>query len=497
MSPALPAVAWAELAAHVVVATDAAVLVYFFALNSFYFLLLVCAIPELFFHHRHAHAELLARGSGHLSPDAQPPVSVLVPAHNEAASIAESVRAFLTLLYPRHEVVVVNDGSQDETLQRLIEEFELYEVPPAVRRTLPSKPVRAYYRSRRHAKLLVLDKENGGKADALNAALDAARYPYVLACDADTIVEPDALLRLARPLLFDTEVAAVSGTIRVANACRVEHGRITLSRVDRRLLPGLQTVEYLRAFLFGRLGWNRLGGNLMVSGAFGLFRREFLLAIGGYDTSSVTEDMELCVRLRRYLYDNGIVASMPFVPDPVAWTEVPESLAVLGRQRARWHRGLIATLMRHRDVLFRPRYGTMGLVAMPYFLIGEMLAPVIEALGLVATLVGWGAGVLSARSALAFLLVAMLYGGILSVSALVLEAASFRRYGGSYVALLRLLGFALVEPFGYRQVTVWFRLKAFVQYARGEHAWGVMTRRGFGPGATPSAATTPASRRAA
>jgi cellulose synthase/poly-beta-1,6-N-acetylglucosamine synthase-like glycosyltransferase len=480
-----------SVVSHVIGAFDAAVLVYFLALNSFYALLLACAVPELLLHRRLADGELLARGSGHLSPDAQPPVSVLVPAYNEAATIVESVRAFLTLLYPRHEVVVVNDGSRDETMQRLVEAFDLYEVPPAIRRTLGTKPVRAYYRSRCHAKLLVLDKENGGKADALNAALDAARYPYVLACDADTIVEPDALLRLARPLLLETNVAAVSGTIRVANACRVENGRVTQSRVARRWLPGLQTVEYLRAFLFGRLGWNRLGGNLIVSGAFGLFRREYLLAIGGYDTKSVTEDMELCVRLRRHLCDNKIAAVMPFVPDPVAWTEVPESLAVLGRQRARWHRGLIATLVRHRDVLFRPRYGTMGLLAMPFFLFGEMLAPVIELLGLVVALVGWGTGVLSGRPAVTFLLVAMLYGGILSVSALVLEAASFRRYG-EWRSLLRLVLFALAEPFGYRQVTVWFRLKAFVQYARGDHAWGAMTRTGFRTSSTAPSTPAPA-----
>jgi len=349
---------------------DGFALFYMLSLNSFYALLLLLSIPELWSHWHLAEDEQLTLVLG---TEALPPLSILVPAHNEEITIVESVVSFLTLQYPHHEVVLVNDGSTDATMMRLLGAYDLYEVPPAFMINVPTKPVRAYYRSRRYSKLLVIDKENGGKADALNAALNAARFPYVLAVDADTLIEADALLRLARPFLLGKPVAAVGGTIRVANSCVIEHGRVIEARVDRRMLPAVQVLEYLRAFLFGRLGWNRLGGNLIISGAFGLFKRSHLLAIRGYRTGSVTEDMDLVVRLHRYLREHDLPDTMSFIPDPVAWTEVPTSIRVLGRQRERWQRGLLETLWVHRDLLFNFRYGAVGLIAYPCLLFGEAL----------------------------------------------------------------------------------------------------------------------------
>jgi cellulose synthase/poly-beta-1,6-N-acetylglucosamine synthase-like glycosyltransferase len=464
-----------HLARALIVATQEVILVYFVALNSFYALLVLLAIPELWSHWHLADDEHLRQVLG---SEALPPLSILVPAYNEEVTIAASVLSFLTLQYPRHEVVLVNDGSRDRTMERLITEFDLYELPPAIPRFVPSRPVRAYYRSRRFSKLLVIDKENGGKADSLNAALNAARFPYVLAVDADTLVEPDALLRLARPFLLGRNVAAVGGTIRVANACRIEDGRVVTARVDSRWLPGIQTLEYLRAFLFGRLGWNRLGGNMIISGAFGLFRRDTVLAIGGYRTSTVGEDMDLVVRLRRHLKDHGQGDEVPFIPDPVAWTEVPTSVRVLGRQRERWHRGLIDILLANKSLLFNPKYGTMGLIAYPYFFFGEMLAPVIELLGYLFLLIAWPMHEVNATFAWLFLGVALGYGILLSFWSIILEELSFRRYP-RVRDLLRLFWFAIVENFGYRQMTVWFRLQAFWKYARGVHTWGSMTREGF------------------
>ena len=458
------------------VTSDTAVLWYSFFANSFFALLLLLALPQLFTHWRFSTEDVMMRS---LSSSAAPRVSIVVPAYNEAASIVDSLRSLLTLRYPYFEVVLVNDGSTDDSLDRLITAYDLYEVPPAVMRRLRTEKVRAYYRSHTWSKLLVVDKQNGGKADSLNVGLDAARFPFVLVCDADTLIEPDALLRLTRPFLFDQKIAAVGGTIRVVNSCTVEDGRVTEARVDSRWLPGMQTVEYLRAFLFGRLGWNMLGGNLIVSGAFGLFRRDYLTEILGYATSTVTEDFELIVRLQRFLRERNIKARVAFIPDPVAWTEVPTSIAVLGRQRERWHRGLIATIVAHRSLLFNPRYGVTGMVAMPYFLLIEMLAPVIEGFGIVITLLGLLLGVLEPRFALAFFLVAYLYGSVLSLAAILMEEASFHRYRRP-IDTLRLVMFAFLEPFGYRQITVWYRLKAFVRYARGDHSWGRMKREGFG-----------------
>lgn len=279
-------------ARDLLVQADRVALVYFLVLNSFYAFQLILSIPELWRHWQLNEDAVLQRL---VQSDALPPVSILVPAHNEGITIKSSVLSFLTLRYPRLEVILVNDGSKDDTMDVLIREFDLYQVPPAYPRTLETKRVKAVYRSRHHSRLLVIDKENGGKADSLNTALCAAHHPYVLAVDADTLIEPDALLRLARPFILGTSVAAVGGTIRVANACKVEMGRVVDARVDPRWLPGCQVVEYLRAFLFGRLAWNRLGGNLIISGAFGMFRRKYMLAIGGYKTGNVTEDRKSVV----------------------------------------------------------------------------------------------------------------------------------------------------------------------------------------------------------
>src|SRR5213596_138502 len=284
----------------------------------------------------------------------------------------------LTLEYRNFEVIVVNDGSKDDTMGRLRHAFDLFEIPRTYPDTIPSAPVRAVYRSRARTRLMVIDKENGGKADSLNAAINASRFPLVIAVDADTLIEPDALLRLTRPFLLGRQIAAVGGTVRVANGCTVKDGRVNDARVPRRFLPGIQVVEYLRAFLFGRLGWNRLGGSLVISGAFGLFRKDYLHAIGGYDVASVVEDLDLVVRLHGYLQRRKIPYEITFIPDPVAWTEVPDSARVLSRQRERWHRGLIASMWQYKGMLFNPRYGRVGLIAMPFFAFGEALAPLIE-----------------------------------------------------------------------------------------------------------------------
>ena len=344
----------------VVGTTDLAILIYFLVLNSFYAVLLLLSIPEIWEQTRLAEDEDFQRL---MQSDALPPITILVPAYNESATIETSVTAILTLEYRNYEVVVVNDGSKDGTMEQLRHAFDLYEIPRVYPETIETKPLRALYRSRSRSRLLVLDKENGGKADSLNAAINASRFPLVIAVDADTLIEPDALLRLTRPFLLGREIAAVGGTVRVANNCTVKDGRVTDARVPAKVVPGIQVVEYLRAFLFGRLGWNRLGGNLIISGAFGLFRKEYVMAVGGYHTNSIVEDLDLVVRMHRYLRRNKIKYEMPFIPDPVAWTEVPESFKILSRQRERWHRGLIAAMWQYKTMLFNPRYGRIGFLA--------------------------------------------------------------------------------------------------------------------------------------
>ena len=336
----------------------------------------------------------------------------------------------------------------------------------------------ALYRSLRHANLVVVNKLNGGKADALNVGLNLASGELVCAIDADTLIERGALVRLMRPMLVDPEVVATGGTIRPVNAVVTRYGRIVDVNVPRTWLAGIQVVEYLRAFLLGRLGLNRLGGNLIISGAFGLFRREPMIAAGGWLHDTVGEDMELVVRLRRLGYERGTASDVVFVPDPTAWTEVPESVGVLGRQRDRWHRGLTDTLWRHRRLIGNPRYGAMGLVVFPYFVIVELLAPIVEALGLVMLAASLAVGLVDKTFAILFFALAVGIGLVLSVATLLLDQTSFMRYRKP-ADLGWLLWWAVVENVGYRQLSVYWRVRGLVKYMRGRSDWGAMTRKGF------------------
>lgn len=407
-----------------------------------------------------------------------PPITLLAPAYNEEATCVESVRSLLTLEYPEYEILVINDGSKDETLARLREAFNLQEAHRVPTANLESADVRQIYRSRRHPHLWVIDKENGGKADALNAGLNYCQTPTFCAMDADSLVEPEALIRIARPFMEDSTTIAAGGVLRIANGCVVKEGRVVDVRLPSNLLAQLQVLEYLRAFLCGRMGWDALDATLVISGAFGIFKRSVVVDAGGYSTDTVGEDMELVVRLHRHCRENDIPYHIHFVPDPVAWTECPESLSVLGRQRERWQRGLYQSLMKHRVMLFNRRYGRAGLVAFPYFFFLEMLGPVIELLGYVSFTVTILAGRADWPFALAFLSVAIILGAALSLSAVALEELSFRRYP-RISDLLKLFGLALLENFGYRQINAWWRLQGTFEALRGKEGWGKMTRKGF------------------
>jgi cellulose synthase/poly-beta-1,6-N-acetylglucosamine synthase-like glycosyltransferase len=480
---------WLGIVEVFVVRLEWAILLYFLVVNGFYAVLLVSAALEMRAHLLKLRGESRERVLGSA---VAPRISMLAPAYNEANTIQESLRALLALYYPNLEVIVVNDGSKDDTVRVLIDAFELMPIHPIYQRQIATQEVRALYRSRSHPSLLVVDKVNGGKADALNAGLNLATGELVCAMDSDTLIEPDSLQRMVRPFLETRDVLAAGGTIRVANGCTVRNGRVVGTHAPRRALPGIQVVEYLRAFLFGRLGWNRLGGNLIISGAFGLFQREAVIEAGGYLHDTVGEDMELVLRLRRLGYERGGAHRIDFIPDPVAWTEVPETAAVLGRQRDRWHRGLADVLWRHRGVAFNPKYGAMGFVAYPYFLLVELLAPLIEAIGLVGLLVGILLGFLNWQFAVLFFLVAYGLGLVLSAFTLLLEEVSFHRYQGFRNRVL-LLGWALVENTGYRQLTVIWRLRGLWNFVRGRKDWGRMERTGFRAASTgtDAAPTTP------
>jgi len=406
----------------------------------------------------------------------EPPVSVIVPAYNEASTVVTTVRSLLQLRYPQFEVIVVNDGSTDETLSVLTHAFQLRQFPEALRVRLRTARVRGMYRSQTCAELRVIDKENGGKADAMNAAINAARYPLFCALDADGILQPDSLRRAVRPFLEDARTVASGGVVRIANGCDVVGGWLLRPGVPRHPLALLQVVEYCRAFLFGRLGWNSLNSVLLISGAFGVFQKELVIEAGGYGAGLAGEDMELVLRLHRRLREAKQAYRITFVPDPVCWTEAPESLRVLRRQRVRWQRGLCESLTMHSGLLFGWRGGFLGWVAFPFALIFECLSPIVEVTGYAVSLIGYFTGHVDALRATGFLIVSVGLGILLSAGSLLLDEIAYHTYT-SPRQLLRLIVASIGENFGYRQLNALWRLEGLVKWAAGSRlVWGDMTR---------------------
>ena len=455
---------------------------YFAILNGLYLAFTVIAWRSLGAHLRgRAYSALEEAFDSPFTPG----ITVVLPAFNESAGIVESVHSLLALRYPSYEVVVVNDGSTDDTMARLEAEFDLVPAHRAVRDAIPTRPVRATYVARRSPNLCVLNKDNGGKADALNAGISAAQHPYVCALDADALIETDALLRVAAPILDDPErVIATGGIVRIANGSAIDHGRVTGVRLPRNPLAVLQVIEYFRAFLIGRVGWTRLNALLIISGAFGLFQRAAVEEVGGFATDTVGEDMELVVRLHRHFRARGVPYRIEFVPDPVCWTEVPEDLGSLSRQRRRWHRGLGQTLWRHRSGIGNPRYGAFGFLALPYFLLFEFLGPVVETFGTVLTIVAFTVGDLSITSFVSFLILAFLVAILLSIAALALEEFNFRRHQRTRDVVAMVL-YTVIENLGYRQLNDLWRVLALFDLARRKQGWGAQRRRGIGNLATP------------
>ncbi|PSP55202.1 glycosyl transferase family 2 [Halobacteriales archaeon QS_1_67_19] len=408
-----------------------------------------------------------------------PGIAIVVPAYNEVSVIVPSVRSFLDLEYPDSEVIVVNDGSTDPTLDRLAEAFDLEPVPADPPWELPCEPVRDVYRSQRHDQLTVIDKENGGKADALNAGVFLTEQPLFCAVDADSIIERDALLNVVQPFLEDPKrVVATGGVVRVANGCSIADSVVESVRLSDSPLVGLQAMEYMRAFLAGRIGLSSLRSLMIISGAFGVFDTQIVRNVGGYDTETATEDMDLVVRLHRYLLEYDREYRVEFVPDPVIWTEVPETRTALSKQRRRWHRGLFQTLWRHRQMLGRREYGVVGLVALPFFLLIEGLGPLIEGTGYVVILAAFAFGIVSAEFYAAFLVFAIVFGTLLSWLSVFSEVISYRRYERP-IDIIKLLGYGVLENVGYRQWRTIVLWRGFLEFLRGTDSWGEMTRVGF------------------
>lgn len=461
---------------------ESGIIFYVFLINLIYLLLMSLALFALRRHH--APFSPADRDAIRRSP-LTPSISLIVPSYNEEVSVRDSVGCMLRLDYPNYEVIVVNDGSKDRTLEFLIDEFKLFKSARSVAGPIETKPVRRVYESTEPVRLLVIDKTNGGKADSINAGINAARCDLVMVVDSDSLIERDGLFEMVKPFLEDPErTVAVGGTVRAVNDCEVRSGTVRGICTSKSMLANFQSVEYLRAFFGGRVGFSLFNCMLIISGAFGLFRRDGAIEVGGFDHSSIGEDMELVVRMHHHYRDRKRPYRIAYVAAPVCWTEVPQEWKILHRQRKRWQRGTVDSLWRHREMFMNPRYGAVGLFAFPYFTLFEMFGPLVESLGYLLTVIGLLFHIISIYVAVLFFTVSIAFGILLSTSAVLLDEMTPCRFP-NWRHTLTLFAAAILENFGFRQVLTVWRAQGLWEGIRGKKtSWGVMVRRGFSQSTT-------------
>ncbi|MCF7567015.1 glycosyltransferase family 2 protein [Sabulilitoribacter arenilitoris] len=419
-----------------------------------------------------------------LSSTLSPSITIIAPAYNESLNIVENVRSLLSNHYVNYSVIIVNDGSKDDSLERLIKAYNLEKINYIVNEKIKTKPLRAgVFKSKNPAfeRLMVVDKENGGKADALNMGLNISKSKYVACIDVDCLLVEDALLKMIKPFLDETEtkVIAAGGVIRIANSCVIKDGKLLDINLPKNLLVQSQILEYLRAFLLGRMAWSKLNGLLVISGAFGILDKNIAIAVGGYDTNTVGEDMEIIVRMRRYMEERNEKYRVSYIPDPLCWTEAPDSYKIFISQRNRWTRGTIETLKKHRKVAFNPKYGTFGLISYPYWLIFERLGPIIEVVGLLYFTILIVLKEVKWEYALSFLVLSYIFSVLFSIVAIYSEELTFHQYKkkGAGVKLILL---SALEPFILHPFVLYAAVRGnFDYFFKKKKSWGNMVRKGL------------------
>ncbi|MBC7086983.1 MAG: glycosyltransferase family 2 protein [Tissierellales bacterium] len=450
------------------------IIFYVFIINFIYFIQLIFAIFNLY---EYVEKIKYSDYKNYIVSDNMIPTSILVAAYNEENTIVNNVDSLLALKYPMFEVVVINDGSKDNTLEDLKRHFELEKINKPIHKRVETKKVRGIYESKKYSNLIVIDKENGGKADALNAGVNISSYPIVASIDADSILESDALVRVVMPFIKDKNTAAVGGIVRIANGSKIVDGRVVNVNIPKSKLARFQIIEYLRAFLIGRVGWDAINSVLIISGAFGVFRKDILVKVGGY-AHTIGEDMELVLKIHKYSMDNKLNLRVKYIPDPVCWTQAPENLKGLRTQRRRWQVGLMQSLFSYKSMLFNPKYKQIGLFTLPYYWIFEMLGPLVETLGYILIPISYFIGLLNIKYLVLFFSASILYGIILSLGALLLEEYTFNKYP-SIKQILILSIFAILENFGFRQLMTLYRTEGLFRYNSLKNKWGSIRRTKF------------------
>ncbi len=452
------------------------IMVFFFTINTVYLFVLLLSIIEV---QKRRSFRFTYNLDQAFKFRLLPPVSIILPAFNEEKTIVESVRSLLFIRYPSYELLVVNDSSNDGTLKTLIEAFDLIKTDYVYRRSIETEKIRGIYISKVHKNIIVIDKENGGKADALNAGINVSKFPYFCAVDADTILGEDALAKLILPFINDPDrTVAVGGVVKPANGSVIQMGRLLQEKLTGNLLIILQGIEYARAFFLGRLGLSSINSLLIISGAFGLFKKEDVLKVQGYKKKSLGEDMMLVVKLHKLKKQEKKKYRISFVADTVCWTEIPYSFRVLARQRVRWQMGLLESIFENRNMIFNPRYGAVAFFSIPFYILSEIAAPFIEIFGYGLLAAGIWLTIFPALTLLRFILVTWVYSIMHTFIALTMEYFAIGTTLRFHHFVLRLL-VSLLENLFYRQVNLYYKIKGFFKFFTSQREWGAMERRGY------------------
>nr|WP_106784096.1 glycosyltransferase [Lysinibacillus timonensis] len=407
------------------------------------------------------------------------PVSIIVPVYNEELGIVHSTYSLLNLRYPESEIIIVNDGSTDQTQAKLIEHFKMKPISKVVREQIKTKDIKQIFQSQIHPQCILVEKENGGKADALNVGINVSKYPYFCSIDGDSILEESSLMRVMKPIILNSEeVIAVGGNVRIANGMDMQYGSVFETALPNNYLIIMQVIEYLRAFLMGRIALSKFNIVLIISGAFSVFSKKWVVKVGGYSTGTIGEDMELVVKLHRQIREEGLKKRIEFLPDPVCWTEAPQTMNVLRKQRKRWHQGLIESLWKHRKMTLNPRYGGIGLISFPYYWLIECIGPIIELGGYIYVVVAFFLGSVYYEFSILLLLLFVINGVIFSMIAVLFEVWS-RRKSPNILDLLRMVILSFTEIAWYRPFTLFWRCEGFIKFLTRNKEWGDMERKGI------------------
>lgn len=444
---------------------------YLIGYSTFLFLSVIVGSLDLYKHHRQEQFKSI------LPSDYYVPISIIVPAYNEEITVVDTVRSLLTLEYRAYEIIVVDDGSKDRTSEVLAKAFDMHLVHRPIRRQVDCQRDEFIYETRaQKVPLTLIRKKNGGKADTLNMGINAANFPYFICMDADSVLQYDSLRRIVQPVLADGNVVAVGGIVRISNDVELENGRVKRYRLPRNILAFMQVLEYDRSFLASRILFDRFNGSLIISGAFGLFKKSTVIAVGGYDRKTLGEDMELVVKLHEYCTSNSIPYSIRYASDAICWTQVPERMRDLCKQRRRWHLGLFQSMYKHRTMFSNHRFGAVSFVSYLYFLIYELLSPFIEIFGVCTMALAWWFDLINVPFMVLFFLIYAVFGAILTLTAFFsrIYTADLTVSFGDGVRAACLCLFELVFL---RFILAWVRCTAFIGYRKRWLSWGRIERR--------------------